>query len=250
MKSDSGNYVRSLRGTFYKTIAISACAHVLILVTILYGKLLPSGTREYNPVYTVKLVSTMQQAQAEGTSIPAGSTRQAVNATPQIPAQRMILPIGKKAPGRKELLSAIRHISSEVKRKELLKAINENARGQGSTIPGNNTSASASSGSGAPTGSAAEQYYAVIWHKIQSAWLIPSNMADASYGYETVVSITINKDGTVTGISVEKGSGNEYFDQTAIRAIKKASPLPPFPPSWLQKSIDIGIKFSCKEGCK
>jgi TonB family protein len=75
-------------------------------------------------------------------------------------------------------------------------------------------------------------------------------MAASSYGYETVISVTINRDGTVSDYNVEKSSGNSYFDQTAIRAIKRASPLPPFPPSWLQKSINIGIKFSCKEGCQ
>ncbi len=243
------NALNNYDSFFYKTIALSATVHLLFVFVFIYGKLLPSKTINYNPVYTVKLVSMMPQTgEAPGIPQTAGA-KKAVQSVTQKPASRMVMPVEKKMSGKRAVLSALRQVSSEIKQQQLLSAIQEAAKGQGSSGTKKAESAAGSS-TGIPSGAAAQQYYSLLWQKIQDAWLIPSNMADASYGYETVVSITIHKDGTVTGISVEKSSGNIYFDQTAIRAIKKAAPLPPFPPSWLQQSIDIGLKFSCKEGCK
>lgn len=246
MRNVLNNYDRF----FYKIIACSAGAHFLFVFLLLYGKFLPSRTINYNPSYTVRLVST---ASAPGKERAAAGTRTVRQAAPQHlhePTPRMILPIEKKAPGKKALLSALRNVSREIKQQELMRAIQGASRSSSGPAKGSTPSAGAAAGTGLPSGTAAKEYYALLWQKIQNAWIIPSNMADASYGYETVVSITIHKDGAVTGISVEKSSGNIYFDQTAIRAIKRAAPLPPFPPSWLQQRIDIGLKFSCKEGCK
>ncbi len=240
---------------FYKTAAFSAGVHVLIIVVLLFGSLIPSRSINYNPVYTVSLVTSPGPSEEQGRAAeavrpaprPRVQQEQQRPAAPR-PAPRMILPIESKAPPQHELLSAIRHINREVRQQQMLTAIEQAIKGE-ITSPGS-SAAAGSTGNGMPSGPAAQQYYALVWQRIRDAWLVPPSMAASSYGYETVITITLQRDGTITDMSVEKSSGNIYFDQTAIRAIKKASPLAPFPPSWLQKSIDIGIKFSCKEGCK
>ncbi len=237
---------------FYKTVVFSAGIHLLFLFVLMYGNLLPSRSIDYNPVYTVNLVSSVPETNSGEHAVKAEKAPQPVHIEPPQPAQRMILPIEQKTPSKNELISAIKHINSELKQQQLLTAIQEAVKGSNTSPTTNAKQITGGSGgsSGLPSGRAAEEYYSILWQRIHDAWLIPSSMAASSYGYETVVTLTIEKDGTITDLDIEKSSGNIYFDQTAIRAIKRASPLPPFPPSWLQKDINIGIKFSCKEGCK
>lgn len=256
MKNDFHNY----DNLFYKTIAFSVSIHLLFLFALMYGNLLPSTKINYTPVYTVRLVSSspvtnnnqsvVENKGNQPPSIPAKS--QVTEQKPSEIKKEMILPIEKKAPNKKELLSAIKSVSNELRKQQLLNAIQQITKTETSqsTTNSQQLGGGANGEGGLPAGSVADEYYSLIWQKIHDAWLIPSSMAASSYGYETVISVTINRDGTVSDYNVEKSSGNSYFDQTAIRAIKRASPLPPFPPSWLQKSINIGIKFSCKEGCQ
>ncbi|MCL4558432.1 MAG: TonB C-terminal domain-containing protein [Deltaproteobacteria bacterium] len=250
---DNYDYIGSPYSSFYKVVAVSACAHVLFVAVILYGNILPSRTIDYSPAYMVRLVSAVSPPEEEKVSgAPSESKAPAAPPVAPRPAERMVLPVRKARPNRKEMLWAIKHIESELRKRELFNAIQETIKRAGR--PASKSATAGGSGSGTssvpPSGPAAQEYYSLIWERVQSEWIIPPDMADASYGYETVVDITLNRNGTVSSIGIEKSSGNVYFDQTAIRAIKKASPLPPFPPSWLQNSVDIGIKFSCKEGCK
>ena len=41
----------------------------------------------------------------------------------------------------------------------------------------------------------------------------------------------------------EKKSGNPQLDESALRAIKKANPLPPLPPGIEEEKFDLGIRF-------
>ncbi len=238
--------------SFYRIIAFSAGIHLLFLFALMYGHLLPSRSIDYTPVYKVNLVSSASEAGGKPRAVEAVKTPPQIHAAVPKPAPRMILPIEKKAPSTSELLSAIKHVNSELKRQQMLQAIQDALKGENAPAATRSESSAGNQGSGKgmPSGHAADEYYSLIWQRIHDAWLVPSSMATASYGYETVVTITIQSNGNITDLEVEKSSGNIYFDQTALRAIKRASPLPPFPPSWLQKNINIGIKFSCKEGCK
>jgi TonB family protein len=47
----------------------------------------------------------------------------------------------------------------------------------------------------------------------------------------------------IADINFEKRSGSTYFDESALKAIKKASPLPSLP-EWIRdSSIEVGIRF-------
>ncbi len=239
---------------FYKAVAVSISAHLIFLFVISYGALLPSKEINYQPFYAVKLVSVEESRNTSAQENVPAVTQNNVVPPKKISAKEMILPIEKKhAPSQKDLLSAINKINSELQREKLLNVLkdyNGNKKEEQKGGKSSSLSPNSAKGSGVPSGSVAEQYYSLVWDKIQNAWILPSGMAALSYGLETIVSITINKDGKVSNIKIEKSSGNSYFDQTAIRAINKVNPLPQLPPSWLQNSINIGIKFSCKEGCQ
>jgi TonB family protein len=88
------------------------------------------------------------------------------------------------------------------------------------------------------------QYYGLIWAKIKEAWTIPKNLLEERVDLETVIVVIIGKDGKVKRYWFEKKSGNDLYDQTAIRAIKKAEPLPPIPNELSEESLEVGIRFS------
>lgn len=92
--------------------------------------------------------------------------------------------------------------------------------------------------------SIANQYYSLIWAKIKEAWTIPKNILEERVDLETVIVVIIEKDGRIKKYWFEKKSGNDLFDQTAVRAIKKAEPLPPLPNELGEETLEVGIRFS------
>ncbi|MDP2725134.1 MAG: energy transducer TonB, partial [Syntrophales bacterium] len=89
-------------------------------------------------------------------------------------------------------------------------------------------------------------YYALIWSRIRGLWTIPQGMLPPE-NIEVVIHAQILKDGAVTGVDFEKRSGNSYFDATALRTVKKASPLPPLPEGFGDSSLEVGIRFHSSE---
>ena len=60
---------------------------------------------------------------------------------------------------------------------------------------------------------------------------------------ETVVIITISRNGTILDTQFEKKSGDANLDRSVLRAIKKAGPLPPLPAGLGGKQLELGIRF-------
>ncbi len=87
------------------------------------------------------------------------------------------------------------------------------------------------------------EYYSMIWAKIKEAWTIPENLLKGIVDLETVIVIIIERDGKIQKSWFEKKSGNALYDQMAMRAIKKAEPLPPIPKEFNEKTLEIGIRF-------
>ena len=69
-----------------------------------------------------------------------------------------------------------------------------------------------------------EFYYALITQKIWSEWICHNCEAE---DFEVVVSFHINKDGSTDSLRIVRSSGNSFYDNSAMKAIRKASPLPP-----------------------
>ncbi len=87
-----------------------------------------------------------------------------------------------------------------------------------------------------------QQYLASLYDKIQSFWVLP-DMRQWRRGLETIVILTIRKDGTVTNTYIEKKSRDPFFDQFVMKTIQNAVPMPRFPSLMPQKSIKVGLRF-------
>ena len=130
---------------------------------------------------------------------------------------------------------------------------------QGSTASGSGTGTGTGSGTvGSPTGgspwgspfggssaleSKLNDYYNMIWAKIKKEWTLPGGLPKGKSNLETIIVVVIQRDGKVQKSWFEKRSGNAHYDQMAMRAIKKAEPLPPIPKEFRDEIFEIGIRF-------
>jgi TonB family protein len=91
-----------------------------------------------------------------------------------------------------------------------------------------------------------EEYYnKVVESKIKEEWTIPENLLKEKelVDLETIIIIIIERDGKIQKWWFEKKSGNALYDQSAMRAIKKAEPLPPIPKELNKDLLEFGIRF-------
>lgn len=88
-------------------------------------------------------------------------------------------------------------------------------------------------------------YFRELDERIRSNWTVPELALSDSRSLIVQIRITIELHGKVSNVRMEKGSGNPYFDDSVLRAIRKASPLP-VPPEQLRGTEDhyeVGFRF-------
>ena len=88
-----------------------------------------------------------------------------------------------------------------------------------------------------------DEYYSTIWERIKKEWTLPGDLTKGKAELETIIIIVIERDGKIQKSWFEKRSGNVLYDQSAMRAIKKAEPLPPIPKEFSDNTFEIGIRF-------
>jgi colicin import membrane protein len=113
---------------------------------------------------------------------------------------------------------------------------------------GNTSSTTKTTGVTGPKGTGIEpafymkQYLSAVYQKIHDHWVLP-DLQNWDNALEAVLVITIRKDGVVTDNYFEKKSKNIYFNQFVLKAVKEASPMPPFPGQLEEKTLEIGLRF-------
>ncbi len=104
------------------------------------------------------------------------------------------------------------------------------------------------------------EYFRALYEKVYKSWVlvVPVERRAGAESLIAQVRIKIEKDGRVTDMELEenkpgtgiRGSGNRYFDDSVLRAIKRASPLP-VPPEKLRGGEDyyeVGFRFRPPKG--
>jgi TonB family protein len=118
--------------------------------------------------------------------------------------------------------------------------------GRGTGSAGSPTGGSpwgSSSGGSSALDSRLNDYYDSIWAKIKKEWTLPENLPKGRTTLETTIVIVIDREGKIQKSWFEKKSGNTLFDQRAMRAIKKAEPLPPIPKEFSDTTLEMGFRF-------
>jgi colicin import membrane protein len=113
------------------------------------------------------------------------------------------------------------------------------------------TAAGAGAGAGAGTGGGAggsavlsriENYRIEAALAVAQNWAFSQQLAGADEQLETRITFRILPDGEITDIKIVQPSGNRYLDESAYRAVRKASPVAPFPEGINRPYIEVGVK--------
>lgn len=87
------------------------------------------------------------------------------------------------------------------------------------------------------------QPYLEEMHKqISGKWQPPAVNKDS----EVIVKFTILKNGHVINPEIAKSSGDQEVDESALKALRRSSPLPPLPLSFPQDQVTVNFNFTVR----
>jgi TonB family protein len=229
-----------------RMIAVSLLFHIVVLILLFFSPSFPSPKLTFGPIYTVSLVNfSGKTVQAQGASAVAKELqsidrretilKKAVEPSKPIPIHSLESR-KKKDPDLEKAMENIRRKASA--------AEDSVKRPQAKTVP-EKTAGSASQPGDGEMHARMHAYYALIWSRIKGSWAFIS--PSPGEVFEAVIDVTILRSGAVAEVNFEKRSGNRYFDESAMKAIRKASPFPPLPMAIGETSIQVGIRFHSSE---
>jgi TonB family protein len=88
-----------------------------------------------------------------------------------------------------------------------------------------------------------DYYMQALIAKISQAWRPPAGLAEVE-GMSATLRFRITTQGRVPDVDVELPSGIELFDRSAVEAVRRAQPLPPFPPAYRGRWLTVHLKFT------
>jgi len=89
-------------------------------------------------------------------------------------------------------------------------------------------------------------YLAAIQAKVSGRWVEPSVGLAAGQVERVTVGFTVLRSGLVRDIQLVSVSRNVFLDQSALRAVQEAVPLPPFPPLYSEETIAVRFHFEMR----
>lgn len=253
-------------------IFLSLALHLLGISAVFMVPNLSSSRTYYSPVYSVRLVSTpavsppAEPARRTYKDVVPAAAPEPEKAKPVEKAKsrekEKPVSLASKALAEKKIAEAIEKVRQRQEEKSLDSAIErlrsaKESRQVSSAIEGirkrvtigstGAVPAEESSSGGASSGILSiryKMYYNLIWQRIRSVWVLPEGALGGKRNLETIIAIRIARDGQIQDIQFEKKSGNAALDDSALRAIKKANPLPPLPAGIEGDKFDVGIRFT------
>lgn len=91
-----------------------------------------------------------------------------------------------------------------------------------------------------------QAYQEWVYELIRTAWILPMPQEEARKLQATALLI-VSRDGHVTRFQLLKTSGNPMFDESLLRAIKQADPLPPLPEDYQGELLEVELRFRTRE---
>jgi periplasmic protein TonB len=88
-------------------------------------------------------------------------------------------------------------------------------------------------------------YAELIRQKIAQAWNT-NGLDSRSQASPAVVNFYIMRDGSIRTPTIQQSSGNPTIDNTALRAVYQASPMPPLPPQITESYISAQFTFNLR----
>ncbi|MGB5217956.1 MAG: energy transducer TonB [Smithella sp.] len=229
-------------GNLNNMIFVSLICHLIVVTIILVSVPTTSRRLTFGPIYSVQLVGSEVIAQSSATS--GTSSMQEMLQTTKAPSAIIL----------KNKLTSIAPTpikTQDTDRFNIEKALHDIRQSQRNQNNPPTASAQAAGTTGTAISDAAinaqtNEYISAVWSRVKQNWAMPQSLMPAR-NITTIIGVKIARNGALEYAGFEKRSGNSYFDNSALRAVKKASPFPPLP-SWVRdNSIEIGIRFHSAE---
>jgi colicin import membrane protein len=242
----------SLKGMIF----ISCLVHIAVLSLLFFTPSFPVPKMTFGPAYTVSLVSLPRNTLEQRSTSAVTKELMAVERRPEMVMKKHLEPAPevpihtietrkKREPDLEKAMEEIRKkaaATTGASRQPPEKA----AAGKAEKTDKAERLAGPATPAGQPGGAEMDAqmsaYYTLIWSRIKGKWALPQGILPGDV-LEAVIDVTILRSGAVTEVKFEKRSGNSYFDDSALKAVQRANPLPPLP-AWIgSSSVDVGIRF-------
>ena len=82
-------------------------------------------------------------------------------------------------------------------------------------------------------------YFRTVQQRVKDAWTFPGGSNDLHADVE----FSIGADGTLNSVKIAKGSGDSAFDDSVLRALRRAAPFPPPPDRYRSQFSDVVATF-------
>jgi TolA protein len=224
-----------MRGpSLQKTAVLSAGLHItFFLIVVLFLKhsnniIMPSP-------YVVNLVSPGRSGPRTTAPHSIASVKSDEAVSPTARRQREKAPAFDEKKAEKLISESIAAIEAKHRIRKIVAIRNELGSIQGKEDIQKKATGSQSASGGAGQGGAEATYIDRITSEIHEGWQWPDFMKK---DLEAVISIKIQRDGTISDVRFERKSGDRMFDRAALQAIAKANPVTPPP-----YEMEIGVKF-------
>ncbi len=230
-------------GRLNAMILVSLLFHGLVLSLLFFAPSIPSPKLTFGPIYTVSLVDF------SGSAPEQKRDKAVAKELLESPSAGMVV----KKLLESEPVVPIRSRESRAKRDQDLEKAMQEIRKRAAAAPkppeplfAAEKAGPASQASPADLNAKMKAYYAMIKFRINGKWTYPQGILPGEQ-WETWVDIKILRNGAVVETNIEKRSGNRYFDESVLKAIRKAGTLPPLPEWFGENSHDVVIRFHSSE---
>jgi len=90
-------------------------------------------------------------------------------------------------------------------------------------------------------------YLSTLRNKIGSRWVPPQGVDARNRPIKTILYFRVKRSGQIDQARVEASSGYAFFDQTAMRALLAATPLPPLPAAFPDNYLGVHFGFEYQQ---
>ena len=234
-------------GSLSGMLWLSLILHLALVSVILSLPPLPQAKLTLGPVYSVELVSAQPGLPAPSSDLspdilnPEAGRPAAVlkNMKASTLPERRTEALRKRPEAAEAAVEAIRRKMAA--QPPAVPAPRVTAETTAPTVPAEGRA------SGAERQAQARRYAALVSQLVWSQWAFPRDSL-LPVGSEAVVHVTVLANGTVARMGFEKRSGNRYFDESVLKAIRKASPFPALPAEIGGGRLEVGIRFHPSRG--
>jgi TonB family protein len=218
-----------------RSLILSAIVHAAIITGLFVFPPTTPKLEGYPAIYRVGLVSLPsgrrggQSAEGEGTEAKASISKQEKEGV-------SVKEFNKTRPKRKTKKKPERKTPTATpKKKEEGKVTQTDELGSQYGL-GNGISAATVDGAGFGS----PYYLSLVFGRIRAMW---ENPVETSTTLRVTIYFRILRDGQVIDAQVEKTSGIDLFDQSAMRSILSNTPLPPLPAEYRGEYLGIHLEF-------